>query len=183
MTSVIIALPKIDDAKSIKNLLVRSGIPVAGVCTTGAQALALADGLNYGIIICGYKMTDMIYSQLHDDLPFGFEMLLMASQQILGGGMVDKEIMCLSMPLKVHDLINTVDMMIQTIERRKRKQRLKPRERNPEEVALIKQAKEILMNRNHMAEEEAHRYIQKCSMDSGTNMVETAQMVLTMMKV
>ena len=128
-------------------------------------------------------MTDMIYSQLHDDLPFGFEMLLMASQQILGGGMVDKEIMCLSMPLKVHDLINTVDMMIQTIERRKRKQRLKPRERNPEEVALIKQAKEILMNRNHMTEEEAHRYIQKCSMDSGTNMVETAQMVLTMMKV
>ena len=127
-------------------------------------------------------MTDMIYSQLHDDLPFGFEMLLMASQQILGGGMVDKEIMCLSMPLKVHDLINTVDMMIQTIERRKRKQRLKPRERNPEEVALIKQAKEILMNRNHMTEEEAHRYIQKCSMDSGTNMVETAQMVLTMMK-
>ena len=74
-------------------------------------------------------------------------------------------------------------MMIQTIERRKRKQRLKPRERNPEEVALIKQAKEILMNRNHMTEEEAHRYIQKCSMDSGTNMVETAQMVLTMMKV
>ena len=96
---------------------------------------------------------------------------------------MDKEIMCLSMPLKVHDLINTVDMMIQTIERRKRKQRLKPRERNPEEVALIKQAKEILMNRNHMTEEEAHRYIQKCSMDSGTNMVETAQMVLTMMKV
>ena len=46
MTSVIIALPKIDDAKSIKNLLVRSGIPVAGVCTTGAQALALADGFH-----------------------------------------------------------------------------------------------------------------------------------------
>ena len=38
------------------------------------------------------------------------------------------------------------------------------------------------MSRNHMSEEEAHRYIQKCSMDSGTNMVETAQMVLTMMK-
>lgn len=38
------------------------------------------------------------------------------------------------------------------------------------------------MNRNHMTEEEAHRYIQKCSMDSGTNMAETAQMVLTMMK-
>ena len=29
-----------------------------------------------------------------------------------------------------------------------------------------------------MTEEEAHRYIQKCSMDSGTNMVEMAKMVL-----
>lgn len=182
MTSVIVALPKAEDAQNIKSLLARSGIPVAGVCTTGAQAIALADGLNYGIILCGYKLADMIYSQLHDDLPFGFEMLLLASPNIIRSGMVEKEVMCLTMPLKVHDLINTVDMMIQSIERRKRKQRSGPRERKPEEVALIEQAKELLMNRNHMSEEEAHRYIQKCSMDSGTNMVETAQMVLSMMR-
>ena len=73
-------------------------------------------------------------------------------------------------------------MMIQGIERRRRKRREKPRERNEEQARLIKDAKEVLMSRNHMSEEEAHRYIQKCSMDSGTNMVETAQMVLTMMK-
>lgn len=182
MINVIVALPKIDDARNIKNLLVKSGIPVAGVCTSGAQALALVDGLAYGIVICGYKVADMIYSQLYDDLPPGFEMLLMASQHILGGGMVDKEIMCLSTPLKVHDLIDTVDMMIQVVERKKKKQKLKPKERRPEEMALIKEAKEVLMSRNHMSEEEAHRYIQKCSMDSGTNIVETARMVLAMMK-
>ena len=182
MTGVIVALPKAEDAQNIKNLLARSGIPVAGVCTTGAQAIALADGLNYGIILCGYKLADMIYSELHDDLPFGFEMLLLASPQIIRGGMVEKEVVCLAMPLKVHDLINTVDMMIQSIERRKRRQRSKPRERKPEEMEFISQAKEVLMSRNHMSEQEAHRYIQKCSMDSGTNMVETSQMILTMMK-
>ena len=37
------------------------------------------------------------------------------------------------------------------------------------------------MYRNHMSEEEAHRYLQKCSMESGTNMVETAEMVLSVM--
>ena len=37
------------------------------------------------------------------------------------------------------------------------------------------------MERNSMTEEEAHRYIQKCSMDSGTNMYETAQMVISLM--
>lgn len=37
------------------------------------------------------------------------------------------------------------------------------------------------MERNHLSEEEAHRYIQKSSMDNGTNMVETAQMILTLL--
>ncbi len=45
---------------------------------------------------------------------------------------------------------------------------------------LIDRAKALLMERNGMTEEEAHRYIQKCSMDSGTNIVETAQMVISL---
>ena len=87
------------------------------------------------------------------------------------------------MPLKVHDLLNTVDMMVQTMERRRKKLKAKPKVRNQEEEELIKQAKHLLMERNNMTEEEAHRYIQKCSMDSSTNMVETAQMVLSIMQV
>ena len=43
---------------------------------------------------------------------------------------------------------------------------------------MIDQAKALLMERNHMSESEAHRYLQKNSMESGTNMLETAQMVL-----
>ena len=72
--------------------------------------------------------------------------------------------------------------MTEGIERRRRKAKLKPKVRNAEEEAAIKEAKELLMGRNHMTEEEAHRYLQKCSMDSGTNLVETAWMVLSMMR-
>ena len=53
--------------------------------------------------------------------------------------------------------------------------------RTEEEKKILWEAKAVLMERNHMTEEEAHRYIQKCSMDSGTNLVETAQMVLTLL--
>ena len=53
MTGVIVVLPKIDDARNIKNLLVRNGVAVSGICTTGAQAIALADNLDDGIVICG----------------------------------------------------------------------------------------------------------------------------------
>ena len=56
-----------------------------------------------------------------------------------------------------------------------------PKELTKEEQELINEAKALLMERNHLTEEEAHRYIQKSSMDNGTNMVETAQMILTLL--
>ena len=74
-------------------------------------------------------------------------------------------------------------MMVQSQARIRRKQRLRPKERNMEEQNLIMRAKELLMERNNMTESEAHRYIQKCSMDSGTNLVETAQMVISLIHV
>lgn len=181
MTNIIVVFPRIEDARSIKNVLVRSGMNVLAACTTGAQAISLAEDLTGGIVICGYKLIDMLYSELFDCLPDGVEMLLMASPQYLGDVDV-KDIVCLAMPLKVHELVSTVEMMTQTIERRRRRQRLVPRERRPEEQELIREAKRLLMERNRMTEEEAHRYIQKCSMDSSTNMVETARMVLATMQ-
>lgn len=180
MIPIIVVLPKLEDAKGVRGLLVKNGFQVTAVCTTGAQTLSQLDDLNDGIIVCGYKMTDMIYRELHDCLPKGFDMLLMVSQSMMND-CIDNDIICLSMPLKVHDLINTVDMMSQAILRRRRKAKQAPKARSAQEAALIKEAKELLMNRNNMTEEEAHRYIQKCSMDSSTNMVETAQMVLAMM--
>jgi response regulator NasT len=107
-------------------------------------------------------------------------MLLMVSRNIMHD-CTDNDIVCLAMPLKVHELLDTVAMMCQAIVRRRKKAKQTPKVRSVEETALIKEAKELLMNRNNMTEEEAYRYIQKCSMDSSTGMVETAQMVLTMM--
>ncbi|WP_318708474.1 ANTAR domain-containing response regulator [Candidatus Acetatifactor stercoripullorum] len=180
MTNIIVVLPKLEDAKGLKNILVRNGFQVTGVCTTGAQAISQADGLHDGIVICSYKMMDMVYDQLHECLPGGFEMLLLASQRLVNE-CYGNDIVCLSMPLKVNDLIDTVNMITEGIERRRRRLRKQPRARTAGQEAVIKEAKELLMARNHMTEEEAHRYLQRCSMDSGTNVVETAQMVLSLM--
>lgn len=180
MTSIVIVFSKTEGARSIKNILVRSGYPVAAVCSTGAQALSHMDGLGGGIVICGYQMPDMLFSQLREDLPADFDMLLIASRNVLK--QCEGEVMALAMPLKVHELIDTVGMMVHNIESRRRRRREAPRKRSQEEAVWIREAKELLMERNNMTESEAHRYIQKCSMDSGTNMAETAQMVLSVMR-
>ena len=109
-SSIVIALPKIEDAKKIRTILNRHGLTVASVCSSVSNALASISELDSGVLICGYKLTDAYYKDALDNLPQYFEMLLLASQRII-----------------------------------------------------------------------AYRHIQKCSMDSGTNMVETAQMLLMLM--
>ena len=166
MTGIIVAFPKAEDAKNIKNLLVRNGFSVAAVCTAGSQAVSQADHFDSGIVICGYKFPDMIYSELRSCLPPGFQMLLMASRHVLAE-CLEQDVVSLAMPIKVLDLVNTVDMMMQSVQTRRRRGREVPKKRSGEETRLIQEAKCLLMERNHMTEEEAHRYIQKSSMDSG----------------
>lgn len=179
MVNVIVAFSKTEDAKNIKNILMRSGFQVSAVCSSGAQALARAGDLGSGILVCGYRLADMQFDEVSECLPKEFQMLLVTSlrKQPLG---LDANVVCLSTPLKVQDLVNTIEMMSAAQERRRRKKRQEPTRRSAKEQAWLEQAKKILMERNHMTEEEAHRYIQKCSMDSGTNMAETARMVISL---
>ena len=93
----------------------------------------------------------------------------------------DSSVVSLSQPLKVHELISTMEMVTASVEKIRRKRRSQPRQRSREEQELIDRAKNILMERNNMTESEAHRYLQKTSMDNGTSFTETAQMILSMM--
>ena len=179
MANVIVAFSKPEDVKSIKNILTRSGFEVIAACCSGAQTLACVEDLNSGIIVCGYRLTDMMFSDLHEYLSPEFSMLMVSSPNKWTSQM-PQDIVCLPMPLKVHDLVSTLEMMSQAQTRRRKKQRQQPKQRSEEERTIVTQAKNLLMERNNMTEEEAHRYIQKCSMDSGTNLIETAQMVMSL---
>ena len=116
MFHIIVVLPKPEDAKGIRNLLIKNGFHVDSVCATGSQALSRMDDFNDGLVICSYRMSDMMYSELHACLPKGFEMLLLASANILRECDL-RNIMSLAMPLKVHDLINTAETAPQRAQR------------------------------------------------------------------
>ena len=178
MFSIIVGFPKLEDANSIKNLLIRNGYHVSESCTLGSQIVTYANDLDEGIVVCGYRFSDMHYSELYNYLPKGFEMLLIASPEKLEYS--QNYIVCLPMPIKTHDLLNTLQMMSYQYQRRKKKDKDKPKERTAEEKELIRKAKLVLMDRNNMSEDEAHRYLQKTSMDSGTNLIEMSEMVLKM---
>ncbi len=181
MIGVIVAFPKQENAANIRNLLTRGGITVTGVCTSGAGVLQFAEEAEEGIVVCGYKLKDMLYTELREYLPEEFEVLLVASEdkwsEDLATGVIG-----LSMPVKAYDLVSTVQMMMESIEWRKKRRRQAMPHRDSKQQEVVDEAKALLMARNHMTEDEAHRYLQKNSMDSGRNMVETAEMVLRMLQ-
>ena len=85
----------------------------------------------------------------------------------------------LTMPMKVHELLQTLEMMEGEIRRQKKRMKRMPAKRSEEDKKIIQDAKALLMERNAFSEEEAHRYIQERSMESGTGLVEVSQMILS----
>ncbi len=177
MTGIVVVFPRMEDARGIKNILVRSGFSVHAVCTTGAQAISSLEDLNDGIVISGYKLADMMYLELKECLPKGIMMLLLAARGHLAECDTG-DIAALPMPLKAHELVDAVHALFRECERYRKKRREEPRDRSPEEIELIERAKALLMEKRSMTEMQAHKYLQKCSMDSGRSIVESAQMIL-----
>ena len=113
-SSIVIALPKIEDAKKIRTILNRHGLTVASVCSSVSNALANISELDSGVLICGYKLTDAYYKDALDDLPQYFEMLLLASQRIIDEA--PNSVSTVQMPMKASALIDTVNDMLYHLE-------------------------------------------------------------------
>lgn len=66
-------------------------------------------------MVCGYKLADMLYTELREYLPKEFEMLLVASPEKWQGDNMEG-VVGLNMPIKVYDLLNTMNMMLQAMD-------------------------------------------------------------------
>lgn len=175
MSHIIVAFPKIENGKRMKEILLQHGFEVEVVCTNCSMVLQEIQHLDYGIIVGSYRFSDMFYTELLEYLPDEFEMLLITSKQVLDQYGTEG-VISITQPFKVKELIDTLRMMELAQEKR-----IQKKKRSSKDKKLIEEAKQVLMERNHLSEEEAHRYIQKTSMDSGNNMAETAQMILMLM--
>jgi response regulator NasT len=174
MDKVIVAFESEKTLDQMRGILEREGIAVAAACTGGSQALRAARKYDGGVLLCGFKLRDMAAVELYHDIPPGYTLLVLANQAKLDQ-INEENIVKLSAPVQKKELIASVQMLLQT-----GAQREKPNvpKRSEEEKELIWKAKFLLMERQHMTEEQAHRFIQKRSMDAGYKMVQTAQIIL-----
>ena len=179
MGNIIIAMPKIEDATRIAKIVQSSGLGYeAEICSSGSEILRVSNEREYGVVICSKRLQDMNYTELEEYLPSFFGMIILTNDASLETRA--EKCVKLLYPLKRTDLVATIDMLISSFYRQRKKSRQLPKKRNEQQQQIIDQAKAVLMERNGMSEPEAFRYLQKNSLDCGRSMVESAQMILVM---
>jgi hypothetical protein len=192
MRSIIVAFSDPENANKIKNILVRHDLPVRGIATNGAMALRLTAPIDGGgLIVCGSRFADMTAMQMTSLLSEDYDVLMLGSAVNIESSFGHQDgLFSLSLPLQAEDLVSSARMLLETRQMYKNTWRSKktttvssvsendPKGRKPEDQRIIDQAKAVLMTRNYLSEQEAHRYLQKASMDTGTKLVDMARSVL-----
>ncbi len=177
MGSILIAMPKYVDSEHIKELLASRGrISDFEICRTASEVLQISNARDYGVVICTKDFKDMSAAELAEYLPEYFGMIILTKDPALD--LYSEKTMKLMMPFKPMELVSTVEMLNMQFARQIKKSSAIPGHRNILREKAISEAKAVLMDRNGMTEPEAYRYIQKCSMDTGRSMAESAQMIL-----
>ena len=170
METVIIAFESEKNCRRVKEILEYTGTASCVICRSAAEVKRVVRKQGLSTVICGYKFADGSAEALFDDLPSYCSMLVIAVQSLLDL-MDNADIFRLPSPMSQGDLAASVRMLLQMGHRL---ERLARPNRSDEELAVLAQAKALLMEQRGMTEGEAHRWLQKTSMDHGTQLLQTA---------
>lgn len=171
MNRLIVAFTADAVSERVCALLSASSIPVRAVCKSGAEVVRMARHMGGGVVVCGARLSDMTADQLYEDLE-GLAYLLVVAKPEQLEHCESPRIFRLPLPVNRYDLTASVNMLEQLSQMNDAPQ--KP----PEERELILKAKARLQREHGVTEEEAHRLLQRLSMERRVKMSQIAAEVL-----
>ena len=173
MDQVIVAFASEKTCLRVREILEHSGTASCLTCRSGDQVRRWVNQLHIAAVVCGYKLAEECAPELLHDLPPFCSMLLVAPQnqlELVGGA----HLYPLPAPVSRGALSEAVELLL--LVSRAAGQGFARRSQQEQEV--IHQAKALLMERCCLTEEEAHRFLQRKSMDRGEKLAQTARLVL-----
>lgn len=176
MRQVIVAFERQSNCDRLQEMLESTGEFTCLTCRAGAQVKRTVHKLRLDLVVCGFKLSDESCEALYGDLPQRCAMLMVAPQtqlDLCAAAGVFK----LPTPVRRSELLASVRLLAQLAQARE-----VPVRRSEAERELVEQAKTALMVQSGMTEEQAHRFLQKRSMDCGFRMADTARQVLDEIK-
>ena len=188
MRQVIVAFERQSNCDRLREILEGGGEFSCVVCRSAAQVKRTVRKLRLDLVVCGFKLGEESCESLFYDLPQRCSMLMIAPQARLD--LCEAEgIFKLQAPVRRSELLASVRLLAQVARSAARAaaagaagndagQGHSPARRSQEERELVARAKAVLMDRHGMTEEQAHRFLQKQSMDNGARLADTAKLVL-----
>lgn len=180
MKSVILAFQNPEAAATISRVVQHGGYGVSGICAGGGEVLRMLEWASASAVVCGYRLKDVNAAELYENLPQGVGMLVLLSQSQTGSVELPYGIQSLNLPVSRSGLIEALRTVIMINDRpssKKNGEDTRP-ERTDNDKQLISEAKALLMERGNMTEDQAHRFIQRVSMNNGSKMTDTARGIL-----
>lgn len=170
--NIFIAFDNRKTAVSIAKILIANGNNVVAISKSSTELMNSLHYYNGGIIITGCVFDGIRNESIIDDIPEEFNLVVVGSKVQIDD-FHDDRVFKLSMPLQKNDLICSVEMLM-TMDTK-----YKPTlHKNQDEEKLITRAKNLLIDMYSMSEAQAHRYMQKKSMDTGRKLVDIARIIL-----
>ena len=161
MERIVIAI--LDDAtrSSVADIITKSGMKVRAQVRSGADATRAVKDMGGGVVICSPRLLDISADALCERLGEEAYFLVVGHPAVLAQ-MDSEEIFKLMLPVKSSELIGSVRILSQLDERRM-DEALRPKKKTEE---------------RGMTEAEAHRFLQKRSMDLRVPVTEVARTIL-----
>ena len=167
MKDIIVVYPSKNIAMKLRALIEKGGYHVSHICAHGSTALEIAQEKRKGVIVCPFVMSDMSSAELAEVLPDGFDIVALSkngSEQYMGN------MLTLTMPLDLNEFLQTIGILALS--------QSGFTKRSESENDYITKAKEALMSVKGMNEAQAHKYLQRVSMNSGKKLLQTAMDIL-----
>lgn len=172
MGKIVLAFSKEDTVEKFRHMLEGSGHEVVAVCHSNAEILRVISDLDELLIIMGYKLNDAVVDEVAENLGEGQKLMSVTRferRELIS----NDDIFVVTLPINRQTLLSAIETLWGSIEQLQHKPK-----RSPEDERIIEKAKLLLMNSYNMSEIQAHRFIQKRSMDTGSKFIDTARIIL-----
>ncbi len=160
--------------RKVADLLESSGTARCLVCRSGDQARQLLARETIYCAVCSPHLPDGPAEWLCPDLPPVCSLLLVGPAHKLDA-CSGRDVFKLPTPIRREEAVRTVQLLLQF---GRRTERLLRAIRPAGDREAVERAKDLLMERKGLSEAEAHRLLQKRSMDGGLRLVQAARQVI-----
>ena len=166
-------------SRTVSAALVHGGYAVESFCKSAEEVLQVSETCASRIVVNGFSFPDMDLESLYRRLNGRLSMvsLLFPHQMNM---MKIREMTVLSYPPSEAELLLAVDRVDKYVSSRGEAH---PHVRTAEEILLIHRAKEIIINSLGATEDQAHRFLQRFSMNHGLRLSDAATMVIRSPKI